>query len=263
MIAVLLLVAAILCLGMAGAWAWAMRTGSSGLIDGTWSMVVGAACVTAAFCPPLAQGAISRRVLVAAMALAWSVRLGAYIFSRTHGAPDDPRYAQLKRDWGEDAPRRLFVFLQAQAAAGATLAFAVFLAGRVPSPNMGPWDALGALVFVLGWFGEALADRQMARFRADPRNRGGICDIGLWGYSRHPNYFCEWLCWVGVALVAADPSFAHPWGWLAMLAPAQMYYLLVYVSGAPPLEAHLERSRPEAFARYKARVSLFWPLPPR
>lgn len=258
-----LVVVVILCAGMAGAWAWALRTGSSGLIDGTWSLVVGVACLVAALGPPLDFGLWPRRALVAVMALAWSLRLGGYIFRRTHGAADDPRYAQLKREWGTDAPRQLFLFLQAQAVAGATLAGAVFLAARAARPELGLQDLVGAVVFLAGWWGEALADKQMGAFRADPKNKGGVCDTGLWAFSRHPNYFCEWLCWLGVALIAVDPSFAHPWSWLAILAPAQMYYLLVHVSGVPPLEAHMERTRPAAFGVYKARVSMFWPLPPR
>jgi steroid 5-alpha reductase family enzyme len=102
----------------------------------------------------------------------------------------------------------------------------------------------------------------MARFRADPGNRGGICDVGLWAYSRHPNYFFEWLCWLGYAVISADFTGGYPWGWLAFAAPATMYWLLVHVSGVPPLEAHLARSRPTAFKAYAARVNAFWPWPP-
>ena len=248
---------------MAAAWAVAIRTGKSGLIDATWSFAVGAACVAAAVWPLGASDVFARRALVAAMALAWSARLGSYIFGRALGGEDDPRYADLKRQWGADAPRQLFLFLQAQAIAGWPLAGAALLAAHAPTPALGAWDLIGLALFAAGLAGEAIADRQMARFRADPANRGGICEVGLWRYSRHPNYFCEWLCWLAYAVIAADFTGERPWQWLALAAPATMYYLLVHVSGVPPLEAHLARSRPATFAAYRARVSMFWPRWPK
>jgi steroid 5-alpha reductase family enzyme len=245
----LAVIVAFLSLAMAGAWYWAIRTGKSGLIDATWSLF------PADFAP--------RQWMVAAMAAAWSARLGFYILGRSLGAADDPRYADLKRGWGADAPRQLFLFLQAQAIAGWPLAGAAWLAAHAPSPSLGLADALGAGLFAIGLAGEAMADWQMARYRADPAHRGGICDAGLWAWSRHPNYFFEWTCWLGYAVIAADFSGRYLEGWLAFAAPATMYWLLVHVSGVPPLEAHLARSRPRAFAAYAARVGAFWPRPPR
>jgi len=264
MIVCLVVLALFLSFAMAAAWGWAIRSGKSGLIDATWSLAVGAACFIAAIWPMSASDVGARQFLVAVMALAWSARLGSYIFRRSLGAEDDPRYADLKKGWGSDAPRRLFLFLQAQAFAGWPLVGAAMLAAHARSPNLGWLDALGASVFAIGLGGEALADRQMGRFRANSGNRGRICEVGLWAYSRHPNYFFEWMCWLGVAVMAADLSGGRPWGWLAFAAPATMYWLLAHVSGAPPLEAHLARSRPEAFADYRARVPMFWPrLPAR
>jgi len=263
MIVCLVVAALFLSVAMAVAAGWAIRTGKSGLIDATWSLAVGATCCAAAIWPMFASDVTARRWLVAAMTFAWSARLGSYIFRRSSGAEDDPRYADLKKGWGADAPRQLFLFLQAQAVAGWPLVVAAMLAAHSPSPGLGWLDGLGASVFVIGLGGEALADRQMARFRADPGNRGGICEVGLWAYSRHPNYFFEWMCWLGLAVMAADCDGARPWGWLAFAAPATMYWLLAHVSGAPPLEAHLQRSRPEAFADYRARVPMFWPRVPQ
>jgi steroid 5-alpha reductase family enzyme len=263
MIVCLVLIVAFLALAMGGAWGWATRTGKSGLIDATWSLAVGVACLAAALWPLFPTGFAPRKWLVAAMAAAWSTRLGIYILGRSLGAEDDPRYADLKRGWGADAPRQLFLFLQAQAIAGWPLAGAALLAAHAPRPALGLSDALGVGLFAIGLVGETAADRQMARYRADPENRGGICDVGLWAWSRHPNYFFEWTCWLGYAIIAADFSGRYLEGWLAFAAPATMYWLLVHVSGVPPLEAHLARSRPRAFAAYAASVGKFWPLPPR
>ncbi len=101
----------------------------------------------------------------------------------------------------------------------------------------------------------------MAEFKRDARDRGRICDQGLWAWSRHPNYFFEWVSWLAYPLMAI--GLDYPMGWFSLSGPLIMYWLLVHVSGAPPLEEHLKRSRPEAFAVYAKRVSVFWPRPPR
>jgi len=109
--------------------------------------------------------------------------------------------------------------------------------------------------------GETVADRQMAAFRADPANRGKIADTGLWGLSRHPNYFFEWLGWWSYPLIAIGTSADWAWGWAALAAPAMMYWLLVHASGIPPLEKAMLESRGEAFRAYQKRVRAFFPLP--
>ena len=260
--ACLVVVAAFLSLAMTFAWRVAIRSGKSGLIDATWSFAVGVAAITAALWP-LGHGDYEpRRWLIAGFAAAWSARLGLYIFSRSHGPEDDPRYAKLKAEWGDDAPRQLFVFLQIQALCGWPLAGAALLAAHAPFPEFRWADGLALIVFIAAFVGETVADLQMTRFRANPKNRGGICEDGLWAWSRHPNYFFEWLGWVSYAVAAVDFSGVYPQGWLSLLAPAVMYGLLVYVSGAPPLEEYLARTRPAAFQDYARRVSRFWPFPP-
>jgi steroid 5-alpha reductase family enzyme len=161
------------------------------------------------------------------------------------------------QEWGADASRRLFLFLQAQALAGLVLAAAVALAARNPAPALRLVDGLGVLVFIVALGGAALADEQLRRFKADPAHRGMVCDTGLWGLSRHPNYFFEWLGWMAYPLLA----LGYAPGLLAFAAPALMYLLLVHASGIPPLEAHMERSRGAAFAAYRARVNAFFPGP--
>ena len=182
------------------------------------------------------------------------------MWRRASRGPDDPRYAALKREWGDSAASKLFGFLQAQAVASWPLALAAFVAAHAPRPGIDLRDILGAALFALAIAGESVADRQMAAFRRDPANKGKICDTGLWAWSRHPNYFFEWLGWFAYPLIAIQSDY---WpGFLALGAPAVMYWLLVHVSGVPPLEQELQRSRPDAFAAYKAKVSEFWPRPP-
>jgi steroid 5-alpha reductase family enzyme len=252
-----LAIAILLSSAMAAAWRVGETSGRSGRVDALWTFATGAACLVAV---ALAERQTARSAIAAGFLAIWSVRLGSYLWRRAeHG--DDPRYAALREQWGDKAPRRMFAFLQIQAVASWPLAISAYAAAASPRPAPDLRDGLALLVFVAALAGETIADRQMAAFKAEPSHRGHICERGLWGWSRHPNYFFEWLGWLGFPLLAID--FGYSWGWLAWLAPAWMYYLLVHVSGLPPLEEAMRRSRGAAFDAYRARVSAFWPMPPR
>jgi steroid 5-alpha reductase family enzyme len=201
--------------------------------------------------------------MVAVLAALWSLRLGSHIALRTAHGGDDPRYAALRQEWGAKANIRLFWFLQVQALAALVLVAALIAAADNPAPWPGLGDILGAALVVISILGEGVADRQLDRFRKDANNKGKVCDAGLWRYTRHPNYFFEWLGWLAYPLFAIDPGGAYPWGWLALSGPLCMYWLLVHVSGIPPLEQQMRHSRGEAYRAYQARVSAFIPLPSR
>lgn len=247
---------AVLSVAMAFAFVIAMCTGNGGWADTIWTFSVGLAALVAIFMLGGPEPG-PRYVLAAGLAALWSLRLGVYLFGRTRGKAEDARYSDLRREWGDDHPRRLFLFLQAQALAGLPLAGAIALAAHRPGP-LAVFDWIGAAVLLTGVIGTGVSDWQLARFKADPKNKGRVCDVGLWSLSRHPNYFFEWLSWCAWPIIAFD-IIGYPAGLLALFAPALMYYLLAHVSGVPPLEAHMERSRPEAFAAYKARVPVFFP----
>jgi steroid 5-alpha reductase family enzyme len=250
-----------LAVAMANAWLVQRRTNNAGWVDAVWSFALGAAGVVYALYPVHASTPTTRQWLVAVLIAAWSLRLGLHIAGRTAHGTEDARYAQFRRDWGATFQRRMFWFLQIQAAAAALLAVSVLLAARNPRP-LSVFDIGALAVLLVAIVGEAAADRQLRQFRADPANHGRVCDVGLWGWSRHPNYFFEWLGWVAYPLLAIDPFGGYPWGWLALFAPVLMYWLLVHVSGVPPLEQQMLRSRGEAYREYQARVSSFIPLPP-
>lgn len=255
-----LAVAAVLSLGMSAAWLAVVRGAKSGWVDATWSFLVGAAGLGVALAPVEGWESEGRASLVAVVAAAWSLRLGLYIVARTQRGGEDPRYATLKEEWGEEWRGRLFGFLQIQAAAALLLATTIFLAARNPADFPNWSDVAGLALLVLAVSGEGLADAQLARFRRDPANRGKVCDAGLWGMSRHPNYFFQWLGWTGYAVIAIGPDGAWPWGWAALAGPAFMYWLLTRASGIPPLEDHMMRSRGAAYADYRKRVNAFWPV---
>ena len=245
---------------MAIAWMVQQRSGNSGWVDTIWSFSVGLTGAASALWPIAGATPNPRQWLVAGLAAIWSLRLGVHIARRSAGISDDPRYAAFTRDWGRDAPRKMFIFLQNQGFGSIPLVFAAFVAARFPADALRLQDYLGALILLAGIAGEALADAQLKRFRDDPANKGRVCDAGLWRWSRHPNYFFEWLGWLAYPVIAISPDYG--WGWAALLAPAFMYWILVHVTGIPPLEEEMLRSRGERYRDYQSRTSAFFPLPP-
>jgi steroid 5-alpha reductase family enzyme len=260
-LAALAAIALALSVLMAGAWAVQQRTGNSGWVDTIWTFSVGLVGTAGALSPLGNDAPNARQWLVAALAAVWSLRLGTHIAVRTAGISDDPRYAAFAKEWGLAAPRRMFVFLQNQALGSIPLVFAVFVAAHFPGEALRWQDYLGATILFLGIGGEALADSQLKQFRETPGHQGQVCDAGLWRWSRHPNYFFEWMGWLAYPVIAISPHYV--WGWASLLAPAFMYWILVYATGIPPLEAQMLRSRGERYRDYQARTSIFFPLPPR
>lgn len=252
-----------LMLVMSAAWLVQRRTGQGGWADVFWSLGLGAAGVGVALFPLDDAAPSARQWLVAILIGLWGLRLGLHIAARAAHEGEDARYARLRQQWGSRFQARMFGFLMLQAGAAAFLALSILLAARNPTPGSGLQDGLATLILLSALIGEAVADRQLAAFKADPENRGQVCDTGLWAWSRHPNYFFEWLAWCAWPVFAISLSGAWPWGWLALTGPAYIYWLLTQVSGIPLLEAHMRRSRPEAFAAYAARTSAFFPRPPR
>jgi steroid 5-alpha reductase family enzyme len=254
-------IAMALAILMAGAWLVQQRTGNSGWVDTIWTFSLGLVGVSGALWPVAGASPNARQWLVAGLVAIWSLRLGVHIAVRTAGITDDPRYAAFASEWGADSPRRMFVFLQNQGLGSVPLVFAIFVAARLPGDALGLQDYLGALILLAGIAGEALADAQLKSFRANPANKGQVCDIGLWRWSRHPNYFFEWFGWLAYPVIALSPNYA--WGLATLLAPVFMCWILVYVTGIPPLEAQMLRSRGDRYRDYQSRTSRFFPLPPQ
>jgi steroid 5-alpha reductase family enzyme len=240
---------------MATAWIVQRAVGDAGWGDVFWTFGTGAACVICALLfrwPPT-----PRQAIVAALAAIWGLRLGAHIFRRVAKGPEDSRFADMRAGEGPRFQRLMFWLLQAQPPASAILAGSVFLAAHNPAPFVRTLDVIGLTLAVVALGGEAIADAQLSRFKAN--SPGGVADIGLWRWSRHPNYFFEWLGWLAYAPLAIGDGY--PQGWLALAVPVVMYVLLNYVSGAPPLERSMLQSRGETFRAYQARTSRFFPLP--
>lgn len=261
MVSLILLTALGCCLLMLLAWRVQQATGNSTWVDVFWTFGTAAAGILLTLWPLGRSGPGLRAWLVALVATVWACRLGIHLLRRALQGRDDPRYAALKEQWGAAYRWKMPGFLQLQGLSVLLLGLLIMAAGRNPGP-FGLLDALGLLLAATAILGEALADEQVRRFAAEAANRGRICEVGLWGWSRHPNYFCEWLIWVAYAVFATS-GLGSGWSLIAWAGPVVMYGVLVHASGIPPTEAHMLRSRGEAYRDYQHRVSKFFPLPPR
>jgi len=244
-------------------WFVQRAAGNGGWTDVFWTFGTGATLSAAAlFSLSATPGLPWRRDLVAAMVAIWSLRLGVYIARRVAKSPEeDARYAAFRRDWGADFQKRMVGLMLVQAPVSAILSLSPILAARTPRAGIGVQDVLGLIVFAGALWGEGISDGQMHAFRADPANRGKVCDTGLWSWSRHPNYFFEAAVWLAYPVIALDLS--RPVTWLSLIAPVIMFLTVRFASGVPPLEEAMLKSRGEAYRAYQRRVSVFIPRPPK
>lgn len=235
-------------------WVLSMRLSNFSFVDVTWSYGL-------AFLAPIfalmASGSGSRKVLAVTMAMLWSLRLGTYLLLRVarHHPHEDVRYQVLRKDWSANLGRNFFWFFQAQALLILLLSVPILLACMNPSPNISWLEWLGAGVWGIGLLGEALSDAQMQRFKSDPGNRGSVCQVGLWRYSRHPNYFFESVIWWGFWIFACGSA----WGWVTFYAPAMILYFLLRVTGIPLTEKCAVESKGDAYREYQRTTSAFVP----
>ncbi len=248
--------------------AWAISTivRNAGFVDVAWSF---AFTLLSAFYLLAGSGFGPRRWLIGGMVILWSLRLGSHLLIRVlhHHPEEDTRYAKIRRSWGGSLSvgsppasslsvnLKFLVFFEAQAVLAALLSIPFIFVCANPEPGIQPMEWSGLFLWCVALAGESLADSQLRAFRADPANREKVCDAGFWRYSRHPNYFFEWLVWTGYAVFA----LASPLGWTALLSAGVMLIFLRFVTGVPPAEAQSIASKGDAYRRYQEKTNAFIP----
>jgi steroid 5-alpha reductase family enzyme len=241
---------------MALLWWVQVRIKDASHVDVAWAALIASAAIVYAL---LADGDVGHRILAAALASIWGFRLAGYLyFNRIRGKEEDGRYQALRAKWGQNANRNFFLFFQAQALFVVFFSLPFAFIALDPDAGISALAWIGVAVWAIGNVGTILSDYQLAQWRANPQNKGKTARGGLWGWSRHPNYFFEWVNWCGNALVATTT----PWGWIAWLVPGGLLYLLFKVTGIPATETQALRSRSD-YAEYRQTTSVFVPLPPR
>ena len=236
-------------------WLLSLKLRDASIVDIAWGP---AFAVVAWVTFSLADGDDTRRVLLAVLPTLWGVRLGAYLAMRANGRGEDFRYRAMRRKHGSRFP---LVSLATVFGIQGVLIWTVSLPVQVAQTGVdaiGVLDYLGVGGWAIGMFFEAVGDGQLSRFRADPSNEGKVMDRGLWRYTRHPNYFGDFMVWWGVYLIALSAGGA----WWTILGPIVMTTLLTRVSGKALLEKSL-RKRREGYEEYARRTSGFFPRPPK
>ncbi len=272
---ILLLVAAGLAfvlVEMTLTWLLARRLRNYGIVDIVWSLgfaplvllflAIAARRFYDAKLDAFPEWNVLRACLLSGMVVLWSLRLGWHLFVRvkSHHPVEDVRYAKLRADWGAGADQRMYGFFLLQGVLQVLLALPFAWVCLDTSAASGPLGLgftgiAGIALWITGLVGESIADAQLSRFRGNPANRGQVCQEGLWAWSRHPNYFFEWMVWVGYAVFASGA----PWGWTGWLSPLLMLHFLLNVTGIPMTEELSVKSKGEAYRRYQRTTSAFFP----
>jgi len=238
-------------------WLIHLRTGNAAIVDAGWA---GGLAVLGLLYAALGGGYWLRAAMVAAMTGIWGFRLAVYLLAtRVIGQPEEGRYRELRRKWKTNITLKFLLFFEFQAVLCVVLAVPFLAAARNPDPRISPLEWTAVVLWVLAMTGEAVADAQLNRFKSDKSNKGHTCQAGLWRYSRHPNYFFEWLIWVAFAIFALSSAGGY-WG---LFSPALILYFLLRITGIPATEAQAIRTRGDEYRRYQQTTSAFVPWFPK
>ena len=235
----------------------AQKVGLMAIVDTIWTAGLG----LSALCYHTVAGLDSvRSWLVLSVILLWSFRLSFHLFKdRVLAGHEDPRYKALAEHWGGRSSRNFYFLFLVQIVFIALFLHPISIAMQSPVSGWMWTDTLAIMIAVVAMVGEGIADHQLATFRSHPENKGGVCTEGLWRYSRHPNYFFEWLHWFAyVAFALGDSSV-----WLTLIGPIAMYVFLRFLTGVPYAERSSLKSRGEAYRNYQSTTNAFFPWIPR
>lgn len=200
----------------------------------------------------------AKQIIVSLLVLLWGVRLALHVYSRNKGKDEDWRYKKWREDWGSRYLIRAFLqifMLQGFFMLVISSSFIYINSSDLKTFNI--LDYLGIIIWVIGFFFEAVGDWQLSKFKSDQKNKGKIMTSGLWKYTRHPNYFGEVTIWWGIFLLA----LSIPGSWITILSPLTITFLLLKVSGIPLLEKKYEGNK--EFKEYKKRTNAFFPWLPK
>jgi steroid 5-alpha reductase family enzyme len=252
---VLLTSALVLVVAVTLLWLVSLAMRDSGIVDIFWS--TGFVLVAwAVFL--IADGLEARRLLLVVLTSLWGARLTSYLAWRNLGKDEDYRYTAMRDKWG--AKWWWWSYFQVFLLQGALIwivSLPIQAAQVEPTPGLGWLAIVGSLLWIIGMVFEGIGDLQLARFKADPSNKGRVMNTGLWRYTRHPNYFGNFMIWWGIWLVAAETGV-----WWTVVGPIVMSILLLRVSGVAMLERTITERRP-AYAEYIRTTSAFFPRPPK
>lgn len=230
----------------------------SDVVDAAWGPAFVVAAGSAFLLNPydLTIG-LNVQTFVTLLVAIWAGRLSFTITRRLMKKPEDVRYVNLRNQWKGSEPANTYIRIFLTQAVLATVISSALIHINLSLPaNLGTFAYIGGVIWLIGFYFEVVGDLQLKRFLVDPKNNGKLMTSGLWKYTRHPNYFGEATMWWGVFVIA----LSTPYGWLGIITPVVITYLLLFVSGVPMTEKAFEGK--SGWNSYKKRTSKFLPLPP-
>ncbi len=223
------------------------------IVDIGWALgffLVGVACFI------FGDGNFLKKSLITLLLLLWSGRMAWHLIQRFDLRKEDPRYTDLMGKFGDEiGDFKAYLMFLFQGFLVIILSLPFILISGYSESSWHLYEGVGLILWIIGFVGETFADRQLDLFKKNPENKGKVCREGLWNYSRHPNYFFEWVIWVGFFFLAL-PTVG---GFFAILSPIIMFVLLTRVSGIPPAEAQALKSRGEKYQEYQRTTNAFFP----
>ncbi|MHB1544342.1 MAG: DUF1295 domain-containing protein [Gammaproteobacteria bacterium] len=229
-----------------------LRKANASIVDIGWILGIGLGSLYLGWMGP---APLLPRFIMTGMVVLWSLRLGIHLARRVWWGPEDPRFVDLRNRFGEKSDLAFLGIFELQGLAGAIFVLPVLFVSWSLGSADASWQWAGVIVWLIGWYGESLADLQLSRFKRRDSSAGQVCRSGLWAYSRHPNYFFEFVLWVGIALYATGSTLGA-WSWVC---PLLMLILLVKGSGIPPTEAQAIKTRGDLYRQYQEEVSALIP----
>lgn len=201
-----------------------------------------------------------RAGLIATMACIWGLRLGGHLlFTRVIGQPEEGRYVQLRKEWKTNVTAKFLAFFEFQALLCVVLSGPFLFPAINQTAHLSWIEFAGCGLWLAGMIGELTADAQLKAFKKNPASHGKTCRAGLWSYSRHPNYFFEWIIWMGLAVFA----LGSPYGFIGLISPALILFFLLRVTGIPATEAQALRTKGHDYRDYQRTTSAFVPWFPK
>ncbi len=237
-------------------WLLQLRTQNAGIVDSAWPYLTAGTATWLILTSHEEPGV--RQWLLIVFSITWGVRLGTYLLKRVMRETEDGRYRYLREYCGKHANAAFFIFFQLQVLFVLLFATPIWAASLNTSESLTWLDLCGVMLWLLAMTGEWLSDRQLARFKARVKDSSLVCDEGLWAYTRHPNYFFEWLHWFAYVLIGLGGGL---W-WLCLGGPIFMYVFIIYLTGVPYTEQQSLRSKGEAYQRYQSTTPMFFPALP-
>jgi len=235
-------------------WLFARKVDNYGIIDAVWSFSF---FIHGLIFLSLTDGFYLRKYLFLTMIGLWSIRLGYYLTVRIykHHPQEDTRYALLRQNYGESFQKRFLIFFMYQALSVSILTIPFYFSFKNDHQELHWIEVLGFILWTISLIGESISDWQMSKFKAQPENKGQVCDVGLWKYSRHPNYFFESCIWFSFFVFMLGTEKLY---W-SIYAPLIILFLLVKVTGVPPSEEQSLKSRGDLYRVYQRKTSMFVP----